>query len=55
LETDKIVKGGFFGSTETRGLALPADVLEKIYYRNAARLYPRVKEVLRNPGYDIND
>ncbi len=52
LETDKVVKGGFFGSTETRGLALPTDVLEKIYYRNTARLYPRVKNVLRNLGYD---
>jgi len=50
LETDKVVKGGFFSGMETRGLALPADVLEKIYYRNAARLYPRVKDVLNNLG-----
>ncbi len=55
LETDKVVKGGFFGRTETKGLALPTDVLEKIYYKNAARLYPRVKDVLKNMGYDIND
>ena len=47
LETDNIVKGGFFNGTETKGLALPVDVLEKIYYRNAARLYPRVKDVLK--------
>lgn len=51
LETDKIIKGGFFGKTETKGLALPVDVLEKIYYRNAARLYPRVKDVLRDLGH----
>jgi predicted TIM-barrel fold metal-dependent hydrolase len=50
LETDRVVKGGFFGSTETRGLALPADVLEKIYYQNAAELYPRVKDTLKNMG-----
>ncbi len=55
LETGKIIKGGFFGGTETRGLALPVDVLEKIYYRNAARLYPRVKDVLRDLGYSRND
>jgi len=55
LETDKAVKGGFFGGTETKGLALPADVLEKIYYRNAARLYPRVKDVLRGLGYVEGD
>lgn len=51
LETDNVVKGGFFGTTETRGLALPTDVLEKIYYRNAARLYPRVRDVLKDQVY----
>ncbi|MBL7185602.1 MAG: amidohydrolase family protein [Phycisphaerae bacterium] len=55
LETDRVIKGGFFGGTDTRGLALPIDVLEKIYYRNAARLYPRVKDVLRDLGYIKND
>jgi len=53
LETDGIVMGGFFGNTETEGLALPRDVLEKIYYRNAAALYPRVREVLEDRGYSI--
>ena len=53
LETDKVIKGGFFGKTETKGLALPLGVLEKIYYRNAARLYPRVKAVLIDLGYDV--
>ena len=50
LETDQLIKGGFFSGTETRGLALPVDVLEKIYYRNAARLYPRVEDVLKDLG-----
>ena len=53
LQTDRVVRGGFFGETETIGLALPADVLEKIYYRNAARLYPRVDSVLKQLGYSI--
>ena len=32
---------------------LPTDVLEAIYYKNAARLYPRVKEVLEGMAYTI--
>jgi len=55
LETDDIIRGGFFGDTETKGLALPVDVLEKIYFRNAIRLYPGVKETLENLGYDIEE
>ena len=53
LETDKTIQGGFFGQTETKGLALPREVLEKIYYRNAARLYPRVKHVLTQLQYKV--
>ncbi len=53
LETDSLVQGGFFGRTETRGLALPREVLEKIYWRNAARIYPRVREVLTKLGYAV--
>jgi hypothetical protein len=53
LETDQTVKGGFFGQTETKGLALPVQVLEKIYYTNAARLYPRVKDVLTQLGCKV--
>jgi len=53
LETDNTIRGGFFGQTETQGLALPADVLKRIYYQNAARLYPRVKGVLRRLGYKV--
>ena len=56
LETDKIVRAGFYpgpgaGTKEVKGMALPIDVLEKIYYKNAARLYPRVKDVLKQMGY----
>lgn len=51
LETDEEVKGGFFGWARIRGLALPRDVLEKIYYKNAMRLYPRVREQLQQLGY----
>ena len=53
LETDDLVPGGFFGTAETKGLALPQDVLEKIYYRNALRIYPRVEEVLTKLGYTL--
>jgi predicted TIM-barrel fold metal-dependent hydrolase len=58
LETDKMVGAGFYpapgeGRREFKGLALPIDVLENIYYRNAVRLYPRVKEVLTTRGYEV--
>ncbi|MFC1551884.1 amidohydrolase family protein [Candidatus Latescibacterota bacterium] len=53
LETDKTVDRGFFGGPEIEGLALPRDVLEKIYYRNAVRLYPRLKDSMRVLGYDV--
>ena len=53
-ETENLVQGGFFGRTETKGLALPREVLEKIYWRNAARIYPRVKEVLTKLGYALD-
>jgi len=46
LETDDTVQGGFFGGPEIKGLALPGEVLEKIYYKNAMRLYPQVSESL---------
>jgi predicted TIM-barrel fold metal-dependent hydrolase len=54
LETDKIVPGGFFGTTNTQGVSLPMDVLEKIYYKNAMRLYPRVKDTLIKLGYKVD-
>jgi predicted TIM-barrel fold metal-dependent hydrolase len=52
-ETDDLVQGGFFGRTQTKGLALPREVLEKIYYRNALRIYPRLKEVMAKLGYSV--
>ena len=51
LETDHLVKGSFFSSQPIQGLNLPEDVLEKIYYKNAARVYPKVKEQLEKLGY----
>ena len=52
LETDNVIQGGFFGNTETKGLGLPQDVLEKIYFKNAMRIYPRVGDVLAHKGYE---
>ena len=43
LETNRIVNGGFFGNTPTKGFNLPREVLEKIYYKNALKLYPGLK------------
>ena len=51
LETDKICTGFFSEKNEYRGLALPVDVLEKIYFRNAIKVYPRIQVVLENMGY----
>jgi predicted TIM-barrel fold metal-dependent hydrolase len=46
LETDEVVNGDFFGNKPIQGLALPREVLEKIYYKNAVKLYPGLKEVM---------
>jgi hypothetical protein len=54
LETDQIVKGSFFGDEDVEGLSLPRDVLEKIYYRNAMRVYPHLKEAMAKLGYEVN-
>ena len=46
LETDLLVEAGFFGNAggkPIQGLNLPREVLEKIYYRNALKLYPGLK------------
>lgn len=56
LETDQVVAAGFYpgprkDGQQARGLALPLEVLESIYYKNAARLYPRVREVLERLGH----
>jgi hypothetical protein len=54
LETDQLVEGSFFGDEVVEGLSLPRDVLEKIYYRNAIRIYPHLKEAMAKLGYDVN-
>lgn len=46
LETSLTVNGGFFGNNPAKGLDLPKEVLEKIYYRNAVKLYPGLKEAM---------
>ena len=53
LETSDTVKGGFFGDSDIKGLNLPREVLEKIYYKNALKLYPGLKERMIKLGYKI--
>jgi hypothetical protein len=54
LETDKPLTFGNNGGPGP-GLALPLDVLNRIYYWNAVRLIPGVKEALIKLGYKISD
>jgi hypothetical protein len=49
LETDEILKG----RNPMKGLNLPKDVLEKIYYKNAVKIYPGLAETMRKLGYKI--
>ena len=54
LETGEIVEGGgFFSDRSSQGLDLPREVLEKIYYKNAVRLYPRIGKVLDRLGWEV--
>ena len=67
LETDKALPADFVdvtkgqggvrlgepGKRKIQGLALPLDVLEKIYFRNAMRIYPHVKDNLKKLGYHV--
>ncbi|MBP7582811.1 MAG: amidohydrolase family protein [Spirochaetes bacterium] len=57
LETDEWVHGplwlGGSSGAKLRGLALPREVLDTIYYKNAARIYPGVAEGLRKLGYSV--
>ena len=67
LETDKTLPSDFIdvtkgqggvrlgeeGKRTIQGLALPTEVLEKIYFRNAMRVYPHVKENLKSLGYPV--
>ena len=46
LETDHTVNGGYFGRNPVKGLDLPKEVLEKIYYKNALKLYPGLKTAM---------
>lgn len=55
LETSDTVPGGFFGDTEIKGLNLPREVLEKIYYKNAMKIYPGLKERMIVLGYSGNN
>ena len=54
LETDKPLTFGMNGGPGP-GLALPLDVLNHIYYWNAAQIIPGVKEALTRLGYEISD
>jgi hypothetical protein len=51
LETDKELPSGINDEHKMRGLSLPQDVLEKIYFRNAMRIYPHVADALTQLGY----
>jgi len=53
LETDEMVEGGFFGMNPAKGLNLPKEVLEKIYYKNALRLYPGLAKRMAELGYKL--
>lgn len=53
LETDQTVEGSFFGNKPIKGLNLPREVLEKIYYKNALNLYPKLKTGMKDLGYNI--
>ena len=51
LETDQMVPGDITGvitgnGLVMKGLNLPKEVLEKIYYKNAVKLYPGLKELM---------
>lgn len=49
LETDQVIEG----KNSIQGLNLPMDVLEKIYYKNALKLYPGLSDRMRSLGYKI--
>ena len=51
LETDQELPSGIKDEHTFLGLALPLDVLEKIYFRNAMRIYPQVGRLLNELGY----
>lgn len=56
LEEDGITDHGWFGGvpTEVPCLNLPIDTLEKIYYKNAMRIYPHVEKYMKKLGYNVD-
>ena len=44
LESHQIIERAFESNKPIQGLNLPKEVLEKIYYKNALKLYPGLKE-----------
>jgi hypothetical protein len=42
LETEQVIPASFFGDSPVQGLKLPREVLEKIYYKNALKLYKQL-------------
>jgi predicted TIM-barrel fold metal-dependent hydrolase len=58
LETDGVFDSEFFTpgvkGAKLHGLSLPVDVLEKIYYKNAIKLYPGVGGILKDLGYNVD-
>jgi predicted TIM-barrel fold metal-dependent hydrolase len=52
LETSQVTSGQHRGP-KLEGFNLPDDVLNHVYYWNAARLIPRVKQVLEARGFKI--
>ncbi len=52
LETDQVTSG-LHGGPRLEGFSLPEPVLNHIYYWNAARLIPRVRQVLEARGFKI--
>jgi hypothetical protein len=52
LETDEVTNG-LHGGPKLEGFKLPVPVLNHIYYWNAARLIPRVRQVLEARGFKI--
>lgn len=56
LESDRMITYQPYKESkqQMKGLALPIEALEKIYYKNAIRIYPRAKEALLGLGYAVN-
>jgi len=46
LESDQIINTGYRNNKPVQGLNLPREVLEKIYYKNALKLYPGLRAAM---------